>query len=190
MKLGTFLTILILALVGLGFLINDSIHTHSELATAHEALATLQKENSLLAQQAAQQAKEIQDLQISYNTLEEQNKVLTSHNTELGSQIQILTTDLSNLRTENETLRQISTQLASETNSSLVKVVLALDYLISLPTGKTILAAGFLPIFLFGSGMLSYSLYSYRRKKIRLNTYMISVSKQELDAIIRHRRAK
>lgn len=190
MKLGTFLTILILTLVCLGFLINDGIHTHSELAAAHDAVVTLQKENSGLAQQAAQQEKEIEDLQISYNSLEEHNKVLTGHNTELDSQIQMLSTDLSNLRTENETLRQISAQLASNTNSSLVKAVLALAFLISPSTGKTILAAGFLPIFLFGSGILGYGLYSYRQKKTRLNTYMISVSKQELDAVIRHRRSK
>ena len=38
MKLGTFLMILILALIGLGFLINDSIYTHSELATANQPM--------------------------------------------------------------------------------------------------------------------------------------------------------
>jgi small-conductance mechanosensitive channel len=190
MKLGTFLTILILALVCLGFLINDSIYTHSELATVYQAVETLQNENSQLSQQVAQQAKEIQTLQTQYSTLEDQNKVLSERNIELELQNQTLSADLSNSQAENETLRQISAQLASDTNSSFVKAALVLASIDSLPTEKTILAAGFLPIFLIGSGMLSYGLYSYIRKKTRPNTYVISVSKQELDAIIRHRRAK
>ena len=190
MKLGTFLAILILALVGLGFLINDSIHTHSELKLVNQTVTTLQKEKSQLSKQVAQQAKEIQTLQTQYSTLEDQNKALSERNIELELQNQTLSADHSSVQAENETLHQISAQLASDTNSSLVKAVLVLASLISLPTGKTILAAGFLPIFLFGSGMLGFVLYSYGRKKIWPNTYMISVSKQELDAIIRHRRAK
>ncbi len=182
--------ILIMSFVGLGFLINDSIYTHSELATAHQTVTTLQTEKSQLSKQVAQQAKEIQTLQIQNSTFEDQNKALSERNIELELQNQTLSVDLSSVQAENETLRLTSAQLASDTNSSLVKAVLVLDSLISLPTGKTILAAGFLPIFLFGSGVLGYGLYSYRRKKTWPNTYMISVSKQELDAIIHHRRAK
>ena len=190
MKLGTFLTILILALVGLGFLINDSIHIRTELKMVNQTVTTLQKEKSQLSKQVAQQVNEIQTLQTQNSTLEDQNKALSEHNIELELKNQILSADLSILQAENETLHQISAQLASGTNSSLVKAVLVLGSLINLPTGKTVLAAGFLPIFLFGSGILSYVLYSNRRKETRPNAYMISVSKQELDAIIRHRRAK
>lgn len=189
MKLGTFLTILLLALVGLGFLINDSIHTHSELKLVNQTMATLQKEKSQLSKQVAQQAKEIQTLQTQYSTLEDQNKALSERNIELELQNQALSADLSSVQVENETLHQISAQLASDTNSSFVKAVIVLASLDSLPTGKTILAAGFLPIFLFGSGMFTYGLYSYKRKKAQPHSYMIKVSKQELDAIVRHRRA-
>lgn len=190
MKLGTFLAILMLALVCLGFLINDSFHLHSELALARQSVATLQQEKSQLVQQIAQQANEIQALNTQYRTLEDQNKVLSSHNTELELQIQTLSTDFSTLQTENETLQKISTQLASDSNSSLVKFVLVLASLTGLQSGKTMLAVSIPPIFLIGSGILAYGLYSHSRKKTQSNTYMIRVSKRELDAIVRHRRAK
>ena len=190
MKLGTFLAILILALVCLGFLINDSIHLRSELALARQTEATLQKEKSQLVQQVAQQAKEIQAMKTQYRTLEDQNKVLSSHNTELELQIQSLSTNVGSLQTENETLQKISTQLASDSNSSLVKFVLVLASLTGLPSGKTMLAVSIPPIFLIGSGILAYGLHSHGRKKTQPNVYLIRVSKRELDAIVRNRRAK
>jgi cell division protein FtsB len=190
MKLGTFLAILILVLVSLGFLINDSIHTHSELSVAKKTMTTLQNENSELAQRVILQANEIHDLQTQYNALSEQNGALTNHNTELKSKIQTLSTDLSFLRAQNEILHQISSQLASDTNSPLVNAALVLA-VNKLPTGKTMFAASFLPIFIVGSGFLTYRLYSYGRKKILSNThtYMIRVSERERKAIIRHRRS-
>jgi len=187
MKFGIFLVILMLA-VGSGFLINDSIHLRTELALAHQTVAALQKERSQLGQQVAQQEEEFQMLETQYRTLERQNKILSHRNSEFESQIKTLSTDLNTLRTENEVLQKISTQLASASNSSLDKFALMLASLLGIPSGKTMLVASVPPIFLVGSGILTYSLYFYRRKKSHLRTYMISVSKRELDDIICHRR--
>lgn len=190
MKLGNFLLILLIALVSLGFLINDSIHTHADLRVVNQTVASIQEENAQLNQTIAEQTKEIQALKTQNSILEEQNEILSAHNSELSKQHNTLVTNLNNLQIENNALRNTANQLASDTNSPLVKAIAILSHLVGTPTNDFMAAVTLLPIFLAGGSILVHKLFSDAQRKNQPNNFNIKVSKSELEAIIRRRRAR
>lgn len=189
MKIGTFLVILLLALVGLGFLLNDSFYTHSELSTANDTIVSLQTEVDQLKEQKAQQEKDLQILSNQNKSLQTQNQDLQSRNSTLELQVQSLFTEANRLQTENARLQQISAQSTCEaispSDQTLTRFISPNN-----PSSHGQALGLLVPMLLAGSGVVVYGLYHYDRKRAHPGTYVVRISQHELDLLIRHRRAE
>src|SRR5437870_443250 len=108
MKLGPFLLVLLIALVGFGFSVRDNMQARSELTVAHKTISTLQDEGNLLRQKLSEQTNQIQVLQSRYDELNYQNQVLLAQNTELKKQNNTIAQDLGRLQNENVRLQKLA----------------------------------------------------------------------------------
>jgi hypothetical protein len=185
MKIGNFFIILLLALVSLGFLINDSLHTHSELTMANRNTVSLQTEMEQIKEQVVQQTAELDILSAQNEALQEQNRTLQTRNGELEQQAQLHSTEIIRLQAENATLRQTSEQQTSNAISPSEQAI-TLD---RLPGQGMLLAVGLLvPSLLAGGSVVVYVLQKHGRRRVQPGTYIVRVSPYELDLLIRHRR--
>lgn len=135
MKVGSFLMILLVALVALGYLLSDSLHLH-------EDVSNLQKENGRLAQelQKAEQAKQDalmslqtvnQNLQSCQQSVEQANQTianLTEENAYLKDQYQLLTSHQSSV-TSNAAIQSHTPTVESAAYSLIALVVLGIGSL-------------------------------------------------------------
>lgn len=187
MKIGNFLVLLLLALVGLGFLLNDSFYTHSELSTANDTVVSLQTEVDQVKQQKAQQEQDLQTLLNQNKSLQTQNQDLQSRNSAFELQVLSLSAEANHLQTENARLQQISTQSTCEAISPSDPT---LTRFISLnnPSSQAVTLGLLVPMLLAGSGVAVYGLYHYNHKQAHPGTYVVRISQHELDLLIRHRR--
>lgn len=175
MKLGTFLFVLLLALVVLGILINDTFRTHSDLARAQQTIASLQND--------------FQALQSQNQSLQEENKGLEASNSELGQKVQLLSSEVERLRTENATLIQSPTLRTPESKSSPDSITAQLASLVNSPHPNILMGLGLLlTIALAGSGLAVSGAQKIGSRLAHPHSYVVKVSRHELDLLIRHRR--
>jgi hypothetical protein len=175
MKIGTFLLVLLLALVSLGFLINDNFYAHSELAEVNKSKVSLEKELGQIKEQMAKQASEIQTLSDQNNLLLTQNNDLQNQKSALELQILSISDQISHLQIENARLQQLATQPELAT------------ILPFAPSNKDVTFGLLIPILLSGSGIAVYGIYRHEHKRVH-PSIMVRVSQHELDMLIRHRR--
>ena len=188
MKIGTFLIILLLALVSLGFLINDNFHIQLELTEANKIIASLQTELGQINKQMAQQSNDLQVLSAEKDSLQAHNKDLQNRIGELESRIQSLSNETNRLRVENARLQQKVTQSNPKTESA-VKLANIGPTLPQKLSSRGLALSLFFPLLLIGSGVATYGMRRYNRKQTHSKIYTVRISQHELYLLIRHRRA-
>jgi hypothetical protein len=194
MKIGSFLLILLIVTVSLGFLLKDSIDTHADLAAANNTILSLQTERDELANRVVQQSKHTDEL--------------TAQNQALQNAINVLESRIAQDAKEMETLRGKNLALESR-NSSLQSHVVQLEEKVSvLSTEITWLSTdegaiqmatlagqpveGILGVIvlvaLIGACIAVYRSYHVLQRQGHPRMYSVKVSRMELDMLQRHRR--
>jgi septal ring factor EnvC (AmiA/AmiB activator) len=182
MRIGSFLALLVAALVALGFLFSDWLH-------AQHDISVLQDENRSLRTQL-QKADEIQSQTTdALNRANERTQVCDKTTNELRAGMQTILQQVSVLEGQNRSL---------ETENSIVKGIL--QGLINLHTLTSLSPSGQVQLFTIPSGIFAFALlsFSFTTKKgshaprlkssSETNSFVVRVTKEERDILIARRR--
>jgi predicted RNase H-like nuclease (RuvC/YqgF family) len=149
MRIGSFLTILLVVLAGSGFLLSDNFHAHQDL--------------NIAKQQIEQTNREKEALQRQLNTANTQVAELNQKVEELGPQIQSLQDQVRLLKEENRTIKDHNTKLQQQISQLHALVPLG-EYLTAVLSSPLSLAV-FLPVI----PISAFTTYVLVRSKKRVN---------------------
>jgi len=194
MKIGSFLLILLIVTVSLGFLLKDSIDTHADLAAANKTILSLQTERDELANRVIQQSKDMDELITQNQSFQNAINVLESRIAQDAKHIEMLNSKNLTLETQNSSIqshvdqleKQVDVLSAEATRLSTNGAPIQLANLGGQPVDGAL--GVIVSIALLGTGIAMYRSYHVLQRQRHPRMYYVKVSRSELDILQRHRR--
>jgi regulator of replication initiation timing len=182
MKIATVIFILIVALVGLGFLLNDSLNTHIALQNTAEANANLvtERENWI---------NRVEQIKVELEALKKANQQLAIENQSLRQANEQLTVQLENQSAASDkNVANTSPEISSNQDINPAAEIPV--------TGKpseqsmTLLGLVFASLLLFGTGQVAYKLNKHQYSQVPAQGHRVHVIYSETSSINNHQRGK
>ncbi len=114
MRIDIVLLVLIIVLIGFGFLVNDNYNLHNEIGTYQSQITALTAERDQLKQQISELDKQLAELQNQNTGLQDQVAVRDQQIAGLQQNIRELTAQLDTLKSENNALQTQLNSLAAQ----------------------------------------------------------------------------